>query len=127
MKKGIDDLEQSEFVTIVLAVPESHANAMREVMGRAGAGKQGDYSHCSFSIKGIGRFMPEKGSNPFLGKEGVLEEVVEERIEAICNRAVLHHVLEEIKKAYPYEEAVIDIYPVYEIGLKRAKKEKINP
>jgi hypothetical protein len=32
--------------------------------------------------------------------------------------------LKEIKKAHPYEETVIDIYPVYEIGRKKAKEEK---
>jgi hypothetical protein len=60
-------------------------------------------------------------SNPYLGKVGILEEVVEERIETMCNRSVLENVLEEIKKAHPYEEMVIDIYPVYEIGRKKAK------
>lgn len=120
-KEVIHDLERSDYVTIVVTVPESHADAIREVMGRAGAGQVGNYSHCSYSVKGIGRFMPNSGSNPHLGKEGVLEEVVEERIETICRRAILEHVLEEIKKAHPYEETVIDIYPVYEIGRKRAK------
>ncbi len=114
-------MKHSDYVTIVMTVPESHADVVREAMGRAGAGKVGNYSYCSFSVKGIGRFMPNKGSNPFLGKEDVLEEVIEERIETVCSREVLDHVLEEIKKAHPYEEAVIDIYPVYEIGHKRAK------
>ncbi len=115
-------MEPSEYVTIVVIVPETHADALREVMGRAGAGKIGNYSHGSFSVKGISRFMPLKGSKPFIGKEGILEEVLEERIETICNRSILEHVLEEIKKAHPYEETTIDIYPVYEIGLKRAKE-----
>jgi hypothetical protein len=90
-------------------------------MGRAGAGKVGDYSYCSYSVKGIGRFMPNKGSNPYLGKVDVLEEVLEERIETVCNRSLLEDVLEAIKKAHPYEEMVIDIYPVYEIGRKKAR------
>lgn len=42
--------------------------------------------------------MPNKDSNPYLGKEDVLEEVVEERIDTVCNRSALEHVLEEIKK-----------------------------
>lgn len=121
--ENFSTLELSNYVTIVLTVPETHANIVREAMGRAGAGKVGDYSYCSYSLKGIGRFMPNKGSNPYLGKEGVLEEVVEERIETVCNRSVLEHVLEEIKKVHPYEEAVIDIYPVYEIGRKKAQRE----
>lgn len=117
-------MELSEYVTIVLTVPETHADIVREAMGSAGAGKVGNYSHCSFSVKGIARFMPLKGSHPHIGKEGVLEEVVEERIETVCSRNILDHVLAEIKKAHPYEETVIDIYPVYEIGRKRAKQDK---
>ena len=116
-----ENMKLSEYVTIVMTVPETHADIVREAMGRAGAGKVGDYSYCSYSVKGIGRFMPHKGSNPHIGKEGFLEEVVEERIETVCNREILEHVLEEIKKAHPYEETVIDIYPVYEIGHKKAK------
>jgi hypothetical protein len=115
-------LEQSNYVTIVITVPETHADAIREAMGHAGAGQVGDYSYCSYSVKGIGRFMPHKGATPYLGKEGVLEKVVEERIETVCSREKLEHVLEAIKKAHPYEETVIDIYPVYEIGRKKAKR-----
>lgn len=111
----------SDYVTIVTTVPESHADQVREAMGRAGAGRVGNYSHCSFSVKGIGRFLPNEGANPHLGKVGTLEEVIEERIETVCARALLEDVLEAIKKAHPYEETVIDIYPVHEIGRKRAR------
>src|SRR3989344_9481571 len=68
-KQEIKSVELSDYVTIVVTVPETHANAVREAMGRAGAGKLGDYSYCSFSVKGIGRFLPNKGSHPHLGKE----------------------------------------------------------
>jgi len=114
-------LELSDYVRIVITVPETHADVLRKAMGQAGAGKIGDYSYCSYSVKGIGRFMPNKGSSPFIGKEDILQEVIEERIETVCNQSVLEHVLEEIKKAHPYEEIVIDIYPVYEIGRKKGK------
>jgi hypothetical protein len=114
-------LEPSEYVTIVMTVPETHANQVREAMGKAGAGRVGNYSHCSFSVKGIGRFKPEEGARPFLGKEGEMETVVEERIETVCRTDYLERVLEAIKKAHPYEETVIDIYPVYQIGRKTRK------
>jgi hypothetical protein len=114
-------LKPSDYVTIVFTVPETHANAVRQAMGKAGAGKVGNYSYCSYSTKGIGRFMPDENADPFIGKAGVIEEVIEERIETVCTRSILEHVLEEIKKAHPYEETVIDIYPVYEIGRKQAK------
>lgn len=117
-----NSMQHSEYVTIVITVPETHADIVREAMGKAGAGRVGDYSYCSFSVKGIGRFLPHKGSHAHVGKEGTLEEVAEERIETVCHRDVLERVIEEIKKAHPYEETVIDIYPVYEIGRKRRSK-----
>lgn len=85
IKKETHHLELSEYVTIVITVPETHTDAVREAIGRAGAGKVGDYSYCSYSVKGIGRFMPNKGATPYLGKEGILEEVVEGRIETVCS------------------------------------------
>ena len=115
------ELKLSTVVTIVVIVPESHADLIREIMGRMGAGESKHYSHCSFSVKGTSRFMPKKGAQPFLGQEGVLETVSEERIETTCPIDRLKEVLNAIKKAHPYEETVIDIYPVYEIGYKKSR------
>jgi hypothetical protein len=114
-----EQLKLSDYVTIVIIVPESHADIVREAMGRAGAGESKLYAFGSFSVKGISRFMPKKGSRPFIGQEGVLETVIEERVETICPRERLEAVLEEIKKVHPYEETVIDIFPIYEMGYKR--------
>lgn len=115
------NFELSDYVTIVFTVPETHADVVRNVMGKAGAGKVGNYSYCSYSQKGIGRFMPNESSQPYIGQAGIIEEVTEERIESICRLESLEHVLEEIKKAHPYEEMIIDIYPIYEIGRKKAE------
>lgn len=114
-------MEVSDFVTIAFTVPTTRADVVREAMGQEGAGKVGNYSYCSFSVKGIGRFKPNPGAHPHIGKVGVLEEVEEERIETVCDKALLEKVLTAIKKAHPYEEMVIDIYPVYELGRKQAK------
>ncbi|MFI5335087.1 MAG: hypothetical protein ACHQT8_08050 [Chlamydiales bacterium] len=101
----------SNRVTLVVIVPETHADQMRKALGEAGAGKIGNYSHCSFSSKGIGRFKPEQGARPFIGKEGVLESVGEERIETVCSLDQLEKVISAIRKAHPYEEPSIDVFP----------------
>lgn len=93
-------MELLDNLTIVMTAPETHADVVRESIGRAGAVKDGDYSYCSYLVKELGCFMPNKGSNPHLGKEDVLEE---------------------IKKVHPYKKTVIDIYPVCEIGRKKVK------
>ena len=96
-------------VKIVVFVPETHTDIVREVMGKAGAGKIGNYSHCSFSSKGIGRFKPEDGANPHIGEIGKFEEVVEERIETVCSRDKLQEVISAIKDVHPYDEGALDV------------------
>jgi hypothetical protein len=105
----------SKNVKIVVFVPETHTNIVREAMGKAGAGKIGNYSFCSFSTKGIGRFKPEDGANPHIGEVGKFEEVEEERIETVCTRENLEAVITAIKEVHPYEEVAFDIYPLENI------------
>ena len=97
-------------VKIVVFVPETHTDVVRKAMGDAGAGIIGNYSHCTFSSKGIGRYRPEQGANPHIGKVGKLEEVVEERIETFCTREKLEEVIKAIKEVHPYDEVALDIY-----------------
>lgn len=111
-------MELSNYVMLVTTVPESHADSVREAIGHAGAGKMGNYSYCSFSIKGMGRFMPNKGSNPFIGKNEVLEKVIEERIEVPCSRLVLDEVIKALKKSHPYEQPMIAVFPCYDFENK---------
>ena len=81
-------------------------------MGDAGAGKIGYYSHCSYSVDGVGRYKPTKGAKPFFGEIGKFEEVEEERIECVCERSKSKEVIAAIRKVHPYEEVALDIYPL---------------
>ena len=71
----------NEAVKLVVFVPLSHADDVRQALGEAGAGKLGNYSFCSFSSHGTGRYKGNKNSKPFIGKAGQLESAEEERIE----------------------------------------------
>lgn len=102
-------------VKIVVFVPETHTDVVRKAMGDAGAGIIGNYSHCTFSSKGIGRYRPEQGANPHIGEIGKFEEVVEERIETVCSRDKLEEVIKAIKEVHPYDEVAMDVYPLENI------------
>lgn len=52
---------------VVVTVPENEADKLREAIGSAGGGKVGNYTHCSFSVKGTGRFLPVDGAKPAVG------------------------------------------------------------
>lgn len=101
-----------ELVKIVVFVPFTHTDVVRQAMGGAGAGIIGNYSHCTFSSKGYGRFKPSQGANPAIGEVGKFEEVEEERIETVCLKNKAKEVIEAIKKVHPYEEVALDIYPL---------------
>lgn len=99
-------------VKIVTFVPLESADAVREALGKAGAGQIGEYSFCSYSVVGMGRFTPSDSANPYIGASGVAEVVEEERIEVECDRANAKAVIQAMKTAHPYEEVAYDIYPL---------------
>lgn len=101
---------------IVVFVPSSHAEAVRKALAESGCGHIGNYDYCSFTTKGIGRFRGLKDANPFIGKVGKIEKVEEERIETICSNKNLNKALKALKKAHPYEEPAVDIYPLLNKG-----------
>ena len=98
---------------LIVYVPLSDAENVRDALANAGAGRIGAYDTCSFSTRGIGRFRPLKGSRPFIGKAGAIEEVEEERIEVIIPETVdLQSVLAAVRSAHPYEEPAIHVLPM---------------
>ena len=109
-------MKESDFVKIRTAVPVANASAVRQAMGDAGAGLQGNYSHCSSSYLTTGRFTPLTGANPAIGSINKPEEVQEEMIEMLCHKDKVEEVIAALKKAHPYEEPAIDIMARLEIG-----------
>ena len=108
-------LQESNFFKIRTAVPVANASVVRQAMGDAGAGVQGNYSHCSGSYLTTGRFTPLAGANPAIGSVGQPEEVEEEMIEMLCHKDKIQQVIVALKKAHPYEEPAIDIIARLEI------------
>jgi len=101
---------------IVVFIPESHTNAVREAMTKAGAGWIGNYSDCTFSVQGMGTFKASEGCNPFLGEIGVLEKAAEVRLETIVRENHLNKVIRSMIQAHPYEEVAYDIYQLANAG-----------
>lgn len=97
---------------IVVYVPLENADALREAIGVAGGGKLGNYTFCSFSTKGVGRFLPQEGAHPTIGQVGKLEVVEEERIEVTVDSEILKDVIDAIKKVHPYDEIAMDVWPL---------------
>lgn len=110
--------KQEVLVKLVVYVPLTHVNAVREVLGDSGAGHIGNYSHCTFLSKGEGTFKPLKGTKPFIGEEGNIAKVDEAKLETIVQEKNIPYVLEQMKRAHPYEEVAYDIFSLNNAGEK---------
>ena len=67
---------------IIVFVPSTHTQIVKDALFEAGAGKLGNYDCCCFESVGIGQFRPLAGSSPYLGKENLIETVKEVKIES---------------------------------------------
>lgn len=107
----------------VIYVPAEHAEAVQEAVFEAGAGRIGDYSHCSWSVSGIGQFLPHDGASPAIGSVGTVERVTEDRFEVVAPTRARAAVLAAMRAAHPYEEPAFDIFALVplpaEAGLGR--------
>lgn len=99
-------------VKISTTVPLENADQLRDALGNAGAGQVGEYSFCSFSVTGKGRFKPNENADPHIGEANKLEVVEEEQIEVVCNRAIAKQVIAALKAAHPYEEVIVEVTPL---------------
>jgi putative NIF3 family GTP cyclohydrolase 1 type 2 len=94
----------------VIYVTQENAQAVREAVFAAGAGHIGDYSHCSWSVTGIGQFLPHEGAAPAIGSIGTVEQVTEDRIEVVAPARARAAVLTAMRAAHPYEEPAFDTF-----------------
>lgn len=101
---------------LVVYAPVENEQEIRQAIGLAGAGAIGEYSYCSFSTQGTGRFLPGDNTSPYIGTKGKLEEVNEVKIETIIPEKIEKKVLNAMFKAHPYEEVAYDIYPLENTG-----------
>lgn len=107
----------------VIYVPNENAEAVQAAVFDAGAGHIGDYSHCSWTVTGIGQFLPHEGASPAVGSVGNVERVPEDRFEVVAPARARAAVLAALRAAHPYEEPAFDIFamvpPPGDAGLGR--------
>ena len=95
---------------LVVHVPLTHIEVVKEALFSAGAGHIGFYDQCSFSVSGQGTFRPLDGSNPYSGKIGLREQTEEVALSVIFESYKQFSILQAAKTAHPYEEVAYQIY-----------------
>jgi len=100
---------------LVFFVPMSYVDAVKQAVFDTGAGRIGDYEHCSWQVLGEGQFRPLAGSSPYLGQTGELEYVEEYRVEMVCADELIQDAVLAILASHPYEEPANDVWSLTEI------------
>ena len=114
--KILDITNTETLYKVVVYVPKTHEDKVREALGKSGAGHIGNYSDCTFNTYGNGTFRPLEGTNPFIGKMGNLEVVDEVKIETVVPKSILGKVINDMIKAHPYEEVAYDVFKLENKG-----------
>ncbi len=97
---------------IAVFVPLKNADELTFRMAGKGAGIIGNYTVCSFRVRGHGTFLGGSGSRPTAGRKGKFEIIEEVRLEMICEKENLNSVLDEVYRIHPYEEPACEVYEV---------------
>ena len=97
---------------LVIYVPKESLENVKSAVFSAGGGKIGNYSHCSWQVKGSGQFKPKIGSSPFLGEMNKLEKVDEYRLEVVCPDKDIKNIVQAMFVAHPYETPAYHIVKV---------------
>jgi hypothetical protein len=93
-------------------VPPEAAADVTAAMSAAGAGRIGDYTACSFSVRGEGRFTVPAAGRPAIGSRGGSEAASEDRVEMVCPADRAFAVVGAARAAHPYEEPLITVTAV---------------
>ncbi|QZY56571.1 Nif3-like dinuclear metal center hexameric protein [Crassaminicella profunda] len=121
--KPLRVMNQEKYFKLVVYVPRTHVENVRDAICRAGAGHIGNYSHCTFQTEGKGTFKPLEGTNPFIGTKGEIEKVAECRLESIVPKEKLNGVIKKMVEVHPYEEVAYDLFTlkndIHSYGLGR--------
>lgn len=100
---------------LIFFVPAEQAEAVKQAVFVAGAGRYRNYDCCSWQTAGMGQFRPLAGADPFIGAVGTVETVPELRVETICPDEAVRAVIEALIAAHPYEEPAYEVVRIWTI------------
>ena len=116
-------MENFTDVKLEIFVPQEYALKIRDELAKIGVGRIGNYDHCAALSPARGFFRPLEGANPFDGEIGKISEVAEYKLEVNCKRELVNEAIKVIKSSHPYEEFLINIFPLanhlFEMGRKK--------
>lgn len=100
------------FVKLSLFTPNTHTDCILELLDSLHIKILGNYESCSFTTAGTGRFKPLADAQPFIGSQGKLCAVAENKLELLLPKERAPEIITKIKQIHPYEQMAYDLVEV---------------
>ena len=111
------NIMEFKYLKLEIFIPETHFRQLQVTLQEVDAGHIGNYDSCLSYSKVIGAWRPLDGTNPYMGVKGEISEEAELKVEVCCKAEKLPETKAAIKKIHPYEEPVINVIPLFDVGL----------
>lgn len=98
-------------------LPQSHFALLQKALNEVDAGHIGKYDSCLSYSPVTSCWRPLEGSRPWSGQIGTVSVEEELKVEVTCRRERLEETLRAVKAVHPYEEPVINVIPLWQIGI----------
>jgi len=101
--------KKNSLMKLTSYVPNGYLDVVLNSLYEAGAGEIGNYSNCSFSAEGEGRYLGNKESNPKFGNKEKLTKTSEILINLIFPSHRKKKIIESLINSHPYESVAYEI------------------
>ena len=105
------------YCKLEIFIPETHLAALRQALMEVDAGHIGNYDCCLSYSPVTSCWRPLAGTTPYLGTQGALSREQELKVEVTCQTERVEATVAAIRAVHPYEEPVINVIPLYQVGL----------
>lgn len=112
---------ETPYCKLEIFLPENFLEPLRQALQSVDAGHIGRYDSCLSYSPVTSFWRPLEGTAPYLGQPGKVSREPEIKVEVTCRREQLEETLAAVRAVHPYEEPVINVIPLWAVGLAPAK------
>ena len=110
-------MKRVDFYKLEIFLPQSCLPALQQALERVDAGHIGRYDRCLSYSYVTSCWRPLEGAEPCIGQVGEVSETQEIKAEVTCRAERVEETIQAIREIHPYEEPVINVIPLYRIGI----------
>ncbi len=106
-----------QYFKLEIFIPETHLSALQTALQTVDAGHIGNYDCCLSYSPVTGTWRPLAGAHPYSGRQDEISVEPELKVEVTVKAPRLAETLTAVRAVHPYEEPVINVIPLWDVGI----------